>query len=122
MKVAVAADGTMVSGHFGHCEQFVVADIANGRVESTTPVANPGHTPGALPPFVASLGASKIVAGGMGPRAIELFEANGVGCILGISGPISDALEKLAKGELEGGESSCTGSHDHDCDHEEGRI
>lgn len=111
MKIAVAADGGRVSAHFGHCDQFVVAEIADGKVASTNPVANPGHTPGSLPPFVASLGAEKIIAGGMGSKAIELFNANGVDCVLGVSGTVEEALSSFASGQLVSGESSCTGGH-----------
>ena len=78
MKIAVAVENGEVSAHFGHCDHFLVADIKDGKVNSTDAVANPGHTPGALPPFVAGLGASVIIAGGMGQKAIDLFKANGV--------------------------------------------
>jgi len=27
MKIAIAADGNVVSGHFGHCEGFQIYDV-----------------------------------------------------------------------------------------------
>jgi predicted Fe-Mo cluster-binding NifX family protein len=48
-----------------------------------------------------------IVAGGMGPRAHGLFAERGIKTIVGVSGSVADALNALARGELEGGESMC---------------
>ena len=32
MKIAVAAMGNTVSGHFGHCEDFLIFDTADGAI------------------------------------------------------------------------------------------
>ena len=32
MKIAVAAMGNTVSGHFGHCENFRIYDTAEGKI------------------------------------------------------------------------------------------
>jgi predicted Fe-Mo cluster-binding NifX family protein len=114
MKIAVAAEGERVSEHFGHCDHFVLADIIDGRVQDTIAVPNPGHEPGALPPFVASLGAELVIAGGMGSRAVQLFEANGVRSIVGVHGTARDAIAAFAAGTLEAGESGCTEEHAHE--------
>jgi len=48
-----------------------------------------------------------IVAGGMGARAQSLFEDFGIKTIVGVSGTLTEVIEKLAKGNLSGGESFC---------------
>lgn len=107
MKVAIAADGTEVAAHFGRCEGYVIAEIDDGQVREQQRVANPGHEPGRLPALLHSLGVEQIVAGGMGPRAVALFDNCGIAQITGVRGPVGDALAKLANGTLEGGESAC---------------
>jgi predicted Fe-Mo cluster-binding NifX family protein len=112
MRVAISTDGEMVAAHFGRCEAYTIGDIEDGAVMKTERIANPGHEPGFLPGYLAKRGVECIVAGGMGPRAHGLFAERGIQTVVGVSGSIADALDGLAKGDLEGGESSC----DH-CDH-----
>ncbi len=107
MKVAIATDGSQVSGHFGRCEKYEVATITDGQVTDRQTVANPGHQPGALPTMLHGLGVETIICGGAGPRAVALFEQFGINVLMGVSGPVDKALEALASGELEVGESTC---------------
>ena len=68
-------------------------------------------------------GVNAIVAGGMGPRAQNLFQEVGIDVYLGAEGPIDAVIEQLQKGTLIAGESSCThehGSGNGDCDHHHG--
>ncbi len=107
MKVAIAADGTEVAAHFGRCEGYVIADIEDGQVVEQERITNPGHEPGRLPALLWGHGVECIVAGGMGPRAIGLFDAYGIAQITGVRGSIDATLEKLADDSLEAGESAC---------------
>ena len=34
MNVAIASDGKIVSGHFGHCEGFTLYDVENVEVKN----------------------------------------------------------------------------------------
>jgi len=107
MRVAVSTDGDMVAAHFGRCEAYTLAEIEDGKVVKSETIANPGHEPGFLPGYLAERGVTCIVAGGMGPRAHGLFAERGIETIVGVSGSVPGALDALAKGELEGGESTC---------------
>ena len=31
MRIAVASEGTNVTGHFGHCDSFIIFDAENGK-------------------------------------------------------------------------------------------
>lgn len=124
MRIAIAVDGDSVSGHFGHCAEFALVDIEDGKVAGQSRVAPPPHEPGVLPAFLRQQGAECVVAGGMGPRAVGLFEQHGIHVILGVQGPVSSAVDALLQGELVGGASTCNshghgscGSHDGDCHH-----
>jgi predicted Fe-Mo cluster-binding NifX family protein len=107
MRVAISTDGEMVAAHFGRCEGYTIADIADGTVTSTERIDNPGHEPGFLPSYLADRGVECIVAGGMGPRAHGLFAERRIQTVVGVTGRVADALSALARGDLKGGESTC---------------
>lgn len=73
MRIAVAAEGTRVSDHFGHCEGFMMYESDGGKVDAGRFLSNPGHQPGVLPVFLKEKGADVVIAGGMGERAQMLF-------------------------------------------------
>lgn len=112
MKIAVAAMGTQVAGHFGHCENFIFFETADGKITSVNSVANPGHRPGFLPNFLADNGAEVIISGGMGGGAVDIFNERGVEVIVGVQGEANDAVETYLRGELVSTGSICH-KHEH---------
>lgn len=106
-RVAVATDGSSVAAHFGRCEAYTLADVVDGKIQSTQIVPNPGHEPGRLPRMLASLGVHFILAGGMGMRAETLFLEAGITPISGVQGPVSDVMDDFVAGRLSAGESLC---------------
>lgn len=126
MRIAISTDGNNVSAHFGRCPSFTIVDIDAGKVTARETLDNPGHEPGFLPKFLAERGVTRIVAGGMGQRAIILFSEQGIDHFLGVHGNIDSVIERLAEGTLEGGESLCSpgagkgyGLDKTECDHGE---
>ena len=114
MKIAVAAMGEQVSGHFGHCENFNIYEAENGKIVSAEAVPNPGHRPG----FLADRGVEVIIAGGMGGGAVEIFNERGVEVVVGASGDSRNAAEAWLRGELKSTGSIChEHEHAHDCGH-----
>lgn len=107
MKVAIATDGGYVSSHFGRCPLFTIVEILKNNEVKKEIIKNPGHHPGYLPEFLSKMGINYIVAGGMGPRAIELFEKSNIETILGAEGTVDSIIERLKKGDLKGSESTC---------------
>jgi predicted Fe-Mo cluster-binding NifX family protein len=108
MRVAVANNNGTVSSHFRMCETYRLVDVEDGKIVNSQDVPLPEYQPGTLPKFVKDQGADVVIAGGMGPRAVELFDSMGVQVILGVSGDIEAVVEAFAKGELVGGDSTCT--------------
>ena len=115
MKIAVAAMGEQVSGHFGHCENFNIYEAENGKIVSAESIPNPGHRPGFLPNFLADRGVEVIIAGGMGGGAVEIFNERGVEVVVGASGDSRSAAEAWLCGELKSTGSIC---HEHERAHE----
>lgn len=107
MRIAISTDGGNVSAHFGRCPSFTIVDIENGRVSSREEIPNPGHHPGFLPDFMHKRGVKIIVAGGMGQRAVQLFNEKGIEGMVGVSGPIDDVVNGFISGTIRSGESFC---------------
>ncbi|MBC7329805.1 hypothetical protein H5T88_05530 [bacterium] len=108
MRVAIPMEEGYVSEHFGRARYFVIADIEDGEVKSKVIVENPvygAHRQGVVPSFLIKEGVQCIVCGGIGPSAEKIFRRNGIEVMMGISGNVDEVLEKLAKGELEGGKN-----------------
>lgn len=117
-KVAIATDGLMVAQHFGRCPAYTIFEINNGIPANKTVLQNPGHQPGFLPRFLAEKGVNCIIAGGMGPRAQDLFMEQGIDTIIGVTGPVEEVIKSYLNGTLTGGESLCEHDqhgHGHDC-------
>ena len=117
MKIAVAKDGDFVSAHFGHCREYAIFDIENGKIRSSGMLPSPGHEPGRLPALLAEHQVTHVLAGGMGPKAVDLFCANNIEVFLGITGPIDAVIQDFLAGKITPGQSSCTHGPDHVCSH-----
>lgn len=117
--VAVACDSAdglagAVNGHFGQTPFFVVAEIANKQIVSSTTVHSPGHGQGCgLPRFVGGLGVSAVITGGIGGGAVRGLSAQGIEIIPGVSGNVEKVLMSYAAGLLIAGEPGCSGHDDH---------
>ena len=124
MLFAIATDGGYVSPHFGRCQTYTMVDVENGHIVKREKIANPGHAPGAIPEFLNKNGAKKIVCGGIGARATELFAQYGIEIIAGVDDTVENVVERLMKGTLAGGDSLCKpgdgrgyGIEKTECDH-----
>lgn len=110
MKIAVASEREMVTGHFGHCESFIIFDTEDKKIIKTEAVPNPGHKPGFLPNFLNDLGVNVIISGGMGGGAVAIFNEKGIEVITGAQGHARNAAEQYLHGALKSTGSIC---HEH---------
>lgn len=110
-KIAVATDGSNVAQHFGRCPEYTLFEVSDGKVENRVVIPNPGHEPGFLPGYLAKMGVSCIIAGGMGPRAQNLFNQQQIETVLGVTGSVDQAIQSYANGQLYSGESLCDHPH-----------
>lgn len=131
MRVAISADDdnaldSVVSPHFGRCPYYVLVDVDGHEVLQVSAVESPFygyHEPGAVPAFIAAQGAQVMLAGGMGQRAIALFERAGIEAVTGAAGTVRHALEQYLGGALQGA-AACNESmlHGHDDGPDEGEY
>jgi len=100
--------------HFGHCKEFSLYYIEDGKTLSINYLTPPEHVPGALPKFLGEHHVTTIITGGMGAKAITLFKKNNIEVILGAQGTILDNLNAYLSNDLVSTGSAC--NHD-GCDH-----
>ena len=85
MKVAVPTENGLLCPHFGHCQLFTIINVnpESKQIENVETLNPPPHDKGVLPAWLTQLGCTHIIAGGMGGRAIALFEQKGVHVVCG---------------------------------------
>jgi len=92
--IAIPLDNGILCTHFGHCQQFAIIETENKEVISQKLITPPPHEPGLLPGWLAEKGVTDVIAGGMGQRAISLFNQQRINVFVGA--PIKEPAE-LAK-------------------------
>ena len=82
-KIAIPVSNGLLDAHFGHCSHFAIIETEDNKIVSENLVEAPPHQPGLLPPWLAQKGVTDVIAGGMGGRAIQLFNQQGVNVFVG---------------------------------------
>jgi predicted Fe-Mo cluster-binding NifX family protein len=83
-KIAVPIDNNgVLDSHFGHCSYFALHEVQGEEIVSEEIIQPPPHEPGVLPGWLSELGVTDVLAGGMGNRAIQLFNQKGVNVFVG---------------------------------------
>ena len=108
MKIAIPMADGKLTAHFGHCKEFALIDVEENRIRSKETLIPPPHEPGVLPGWLHQMGADVVIAGGMGQRAINLFEENSIKVVVGAPCLEPEALVSgYLSGELVGGANVC---------------
>jgi predicted Fe-Mo cluster-binding NifX family protein len=90
-RIAIPLENGILCSHFGHCQQFAIIDNENNLISGETLVTPPPHEPGLLPAWLAEKGVTDVIAGGMGQRAIDLFNQQKINVFVGA--PIKKSKE-----------------------------
>jgi len=119
-KIAIPLENGELCAHFGHCEQFAIVDVQNGKIADFQTHTPPEHVPGLYPRWVAQLGVTDVIAGGMGQKAISLFHEQNINVFIGA--PMIDPKEIVSqfvgdKLQLSANYCNHGEGHDHGCSH-----
>jgi len=82
---AIPVTNGVLDAHFGHCSHFAFVEVEDDKIISEKLENAPPHQPGLLPPWIAEKGATDVIAGGMGQRAIDIFNQHKVNVFVGAS-------------------------------------
>jgi predicted Fe-Mo cluster-binding NifX family protein len=119
-KIAIPMENGKLCAHFGQAAYFVIATVQDGQVVETIEKTPPAHEPGSYPRWIASLGVTDVIAGGMGQKAIDLFRQQGIQVFAGA--PIKnekEIVEDFLSGKLTLDANFCQqgDNHAHRCSH-----
>jgi predicted Fe-Mo cluster-binding NifX family protein len=123
LKIAVPTHDGRFSAHFGGAGHFTIFEVdeAARAIVSHASCTPPPHERGAFPRWLKDQGVHVVLAGGMGPRAVQIFQQFGIETVLGIDGgePEQVVLAYL-DGTLAASGAGCSGGKLHHCgDHGE---
>ncbi len=110
MKIAVPTENGMVFPHFGHCPTFTFfeVDLETTEFRNIETLIPPPREQGVIPAWISRQGCTHIIAGGMGRKAMAMFEQNGVQVLPGTPEiKAEDAVKALLIGDLRTGSNPC---------------
>ncbi len=110
MRIAVPTERGLLCPHFGRCQLFTIIDIdpQSKTIREIETVIPPPHERGVFPAWLSKMKCTHIITGGIGRRAVKLFEENGVHVVNGVSSvPPEEAVRAFLQNELESGHNPC---------------
>lgn len=119
IKIAVPINESgMLDSHFGHSKFFSMITVEEGKIISDEKLVPPPHKPGALPKWLVENGVTKVIAGGMGQKAIAMLSRKGVGTITRAPQLSStEIVEQYLNKSLSLTGENCNHNHEHNNNH-----
>ena len=77
-RIAIPNANNVLSAHFGGAEFFNIFEIEDTKIIKDELLPAPPHETGSLPRFLVGEGVTDIIVGGIGGKAIEIFNANNI--------------------------------------------
>jgi predicted Fe-Mo cluster-binding NifX family protein len=117
-RIAVPIANGGFTSHFGGAEEFALYEVDEGErtIVSHANATPPPHERGAFPRWLREQGVTAVLAGGMGPRAVQIFQHFGIEAVLGIAGGEPEQLVRAyLDGTLVATGAGCEGGGLHDC-------
>ena len=100
MKLAVTYENGQVFQHFGHCRQFKLYTVEDGRIIASEVVDTNGSGHGALAGFLQAKGIDTLICGGIGGGARTALAQAGIALYPGVTGDADRQAEALVAGTL----------------------
>ena len=108
MKVAVSSEGKnltdSVAEVFGRCPFFLIAEVQNNKATVVEVLENTGRDQSggvgiSVAQVIVGKGVEAVIAGNVGPRALEVFRQFEIGVFSG-RGSVGENLQKFIDGKL----------------------
>ncbi|MGD9268822.1 MAG: NifB/NifX family molybdenum-iron cluster-binding protein, partial [Desulfobacterales bacterium] len=64
-------------------QEFAIVEVEDNQILKKETLVPPPHEPGVLPSWLHQLGTNVVIAGGMGQRAVSLFDEKGIKVVTG---------------------------------------
>ena len=84
-KIALPVINNSLSPHFGNSTQFKIYYIENRAIVKEDLIPAPTHQPGSFPNLLIDRGVSDVITGGIGLKAIEIFNKHKINVFVGVN-------------------------------------
>jgi predicted Fe-Mo cluster-binding NifX family protein/ferredoxin len=117
MKIAVTSTGPTlddsVEARFGRCAYFLIIDVDTMQYEA---IENPNIALGGgagiqSAQLMSEKGVTAVLTGNCGPNAFNVFGQAGIQVIVGVSGPVRDAVEQFKAAAFNSASGPSVSSH-----------
>ena len=117
MKIAVTSTGPAlddnVEARFGRCPYFLIIDTDTMQLEA---IENPNIALGGgagiqSAQLMSEKGVTAVLTGNCGPNAFNVFGQAGIQVIVGVNGPVRDAVEQFKRGAFSSASQPNVASH-----------
>jgi len=118
--IAIPLENGILCAHFGHCEKFAIVEVVDNQISDVKELTPPEHVPGLYPKWVGEFGVTDVIAGGMGQKAINLFNDENINVFVGA--PADSAIKLVTdfienKLTLNANYCNHDDKHEHNCKH-----
>lgn len=112
--IAIPMEDGLLCAHFGHCEKFAIIEVENNEIKEIKEVTPPEHVPGLYPKWVADFGVTDVIAGGMGQKAVMLFNQHNINAFVGAPmKPAEEIVNDFVEGRLNLSANYCDHGNHH---------
>ena len=117
MKIAITSRGkdlnAEVDSRFGRCQYFIIYNTETGEHEviDNTSVSLGGGAGIQSAQTLAERDVEAVLTGNVGPNAFQTLSAAGITIYAGVSGKVTDAIDKFRKGALKPYGAPSVGDH-----------
>ncbi len=106
MRISVPSMGNngldeRVGEHFGRVPTYTIVDTETDKVETISNTSEHTGGTGYPPELMVRAGVNVMVCGGLGRRAVAMFEEMGIRVFVGASGTVRNAVQQYQSGALE---------------------
>ncbi len=122
MKIAVTYESGQIYQHFGHCENFKIYTVEDGKVVDAKVENAAGSGHGALAGFLKNMDIEVLICGGIGGGAQMALAEAGIRLFGGVMGEADAAVQALLEGNLAYNANVQCNHHGHGHGHEEGHT
>ena len=107
-KIAIPVINGKLNNHFGHTQEFYVYEVKDNEITDGKTLNPPRHEPGVFPKWLADMGVTDVIAGGMGHKAISIFNHNKINVFVGVPQKTPEELIlDFIEGRLETSDNVC---------------
>lgn len=90
-----------IGQHFGRVPTYTIVDMETNKVEIIPNTSTHTGGSGYPPEVIQKTGANVMLCGGLGRRAIGMFENMGIMVFVGAQGTVKNALQMYKEGQLQ---------------------